>query len=142
MGFTPSAGEEIQSEYLIPRRHAHEALDAVRRLGHAIRPHLQISEVRTVAADRLWLSPQYEQDTVGIHFTWKREPEAVERLAGALEVALAPFDPRPHWGKLFLAGAATIADRYERLPDFVALAERLDPQQTFRNGWLDRHVFG
>jgi xylitol oxidase len=142
MGFTPSAGDEIQSEYLVPRRHAQEALEAVRRLGNAIRPHLQICEVRTTAADRLWLSPQYEQDTVGIHFTWKREPEAVERLAGALEVALAPFDARPHWGKVFLAGAATIADRYERLRDFVGLAERLDPEQKFRNAWLERHVVG
>ena len=142
MGFTPSAGEEIQSEYLVPRRHAHEALEALRRLGHAIRPHLQVAEVRTVAADHLWLSPQHEQDTVGIHFTWKREPEAVVRLAGALEVALAPFDFRPHWGKLFLAGAATIADRYERLPDFLALAQRLDPQQKFGNAWLERHVTG
>jgi alditol oxidase len=142
MGFTPSVGEEIQSEYLIPREHALGAIEAVRALGDAVRPALQVCEIRTIAADRLWLSPQYGQDTVGFHFTWKREPELVARLVAALEVALAPFAPRPHWGKLFLAGAATIADRYERLPEFARLVERLDPRGAFRNDWLERHVLG
>jgi xylitol oxidase len=140
MDFTPSAGEEIQSEYLVPREHAADAIEAIRQLGDALRPALQIAEIRTVDADTLWLSPQYGQDTIGFHFTWKREPELVARLAGALEVALGPFAPRPHWGKVFLAGSATIADRYERLPDFRRLAERLDPRGAFRNEWLERHV--
>jgi alditol oxidase len=142
MGFTPSVGEEIQSEYLVAREHAVGAIEAVRGLGDALRPALQVCELRTVAADRLWLSPQYGQDTLGFHFTWKREPELVARLVAALEVALAPFAPRPHWGKLFLAGVATIADRYERLPDFAALAGRLDSRGAFRNDWLERHVVG
>ncbi len=140
MGFTPSVGEEIQSEYHVARADAVAAIEALRALGGALRPALQVTEIRTVAADRLWLSPQYGQDTVGFHFTWRREPELVGRLVAALEVALAPFAPRPHWGKLFLAGAATIADRYERLPDFMRLAERLDPRGAFRNDWLERHV--
>ena len=140
MEFTPSAGEEIQSEYLFPREHLAAAIAAVRALGDALRPALQIAEIRTVSADSLWLSPQYGQDTAGFHFTWKREPELVWRLAGALEVALAPFAVRPHWGKVFLAGSATIADRYERLADFRALTERLDPRGAFRNDWLERHV--
>jgi len=142
MGFTPSAGEEIQSEYHVARADAVEAIDALRALGDAIRPALQITELRTVAADDLWLSPQYGQDTLGFHFTWKREPELVTRLNAAIELALGPFAPRPHWGKLFLAGAATIADRYERLPDFARLVERLDPRGAFRNDWLERHVLG
>ena len=142
MGFTPSVGEEIQSEYLVPRSHALAAIEALRGLGDAMRPALQVAEMRTTAADRLWLSPQYGQDTVGFHFTWRREPEVVERLVAALEVALAPFAARPHFGKLFLAGAATIADRYERLPDFRRLVERLDPRGAFRNDWLERHVLG
>jgi xylitol oxidase len=142
MGFTPSAGEEIQSEYLVPLEHAAAAIEAVRGIGDALRPALQIAELRTVTADGLWMSMQQGRDTLGFHFTWKREPELVTRLAGALEVVLAPFEPRPHWGKLFLAGAATIADRYERLPDFAALAQRLDARGAFRNDWLERHVLG
>jgi xylitol oxidase len=118
------------------------ALHAVRELADRIRPHLLVCEIRTVAADRLWLSPQHGRATVGIHFTWKREPEAVLRVLEAVEDALAPFDPRPHWGKLFVAGADTLAGRYERLADFAALAGRLDPRGVFRNDWLRARVLG
>jgi xylitol oxidase len=136
-GFTPSTGDEIQSEYLIDRRHGRAAVEAILRLGVRIRPLLYIAEIRTIAADDLWLSPQYGRDTVGIHFTWKREQEAVERALAEVERALEPFDARPHWGKLFLAAPA-----FERLPDFVALLGRLDPRGAFRNDWLERHVLG
>ncbi len=142
MGFTPSSGEELQSEYLVPRRYAVPAIEAVRALADGIRPVLQVSEIRTVAADQLWMSPQYEQDTIGIHFTWKPEQDAVERLLVDIETALAPFETRPHWGKLFLADAAAIAPLYERLPDFARLVARLDPRGAFRNPWLQTHVLG
>jgi xylitol oxidase len=142
MGFTPSSGEEIQSEFLIAREHVVPAFEAVRALAGSIRPVLHVCELRTMAADRLWLSPQYGQDTIGIHFTWKREQQAVERVLAEVEAALAPFSPRPHWGKLFLAGAAELAPRYPRLPDFARLSERLDPRGAFRNDWLERRVLG
>ena len=138
MGFTPSSGEELQSEYLVPREHAVGAIQAVRVLADRIRPVLQVCEVRTVAADQLWMSPQYRLDTVGIHFTWTLEPEAVADVLADLEPALEPFEPRPHWGKLFLADATTIAAQYERLPDFARLIEAHDPRGAFRNDWFDR----
>jgi alditol oxidase len=142
MGFTPSAGDEIQSEYVLPRRHGAAAIDAVRAIGDAVRPVLQVSEIRTIAADRLWLSPQYGQDTVAIHFTWTREPEAVARVLVDVEAALAPFDARPHWGKAFHAGAETIAPLYERLADFRVLRDRLDARGAFVNAWLERRLLG
>src|ERR671916_2490532 len=142
MGFTPSSGEELQSEYLFPRRNAVEAIEAVRKLADEIRPILQVSEIRTVAADRLWMSMNYGQDTVGIHFTWKPEREAVEGMLVPLESALAPCEARPHWGKLFNADAAALAPRYERMSDFIRLVERLDPRGAFRNSWLEAHVLG
>ena len=142
LGFTPSSGEEIQSEYVVPRRHAVEAIEAVRSLAGEIRPFLQMSEVRTVAADRLWMSMNYGEDTVGIHFTWKPWQDEVGGALVRLEAALAPFEVRPHWGKLFDAKAATIAPLYPRLPDFVRLIERLDPRGAFRNPWLKTHVLG
>jgi alditol oxidase len=142
MGFTPSAGEEIQSEYLLPRRHAVAAIDAIRNIGGAVRPVLQVSEIRTIPADRLWLSPQYGQDTVGIHFTWTREPDSLARVLVEVEEALAPFGARPHWGKAFHADAPAIAPLYERMADFRALRERLDPRGAFVNGWLERRVLG
>jgi len=142
MGFTPSVGEELQSEYLLPRRHALEAMEAVRALAGSIRPVLQISEIRTVAADRLWTSTSYGEDAVGIHFTWKPDQAAVEAVLPRLEAALGPFGARPHWGKLFRAQAAEIAPLYERMPDFVRLVEKLDPRGAFRNEWLEAHVLG
>jgi xylitol oxidase len=114
------------------------SVEALRRLGEQIRPLVQISEIRSVAADALWMSPQYERDTVGLHFTWKPDQRAVEEALEAIEVALAPFDPRPHWGKLFLAPAGTLAPRYPRHADFVALVKRFDPREAFRNAWLER----
>jgi alditol oxidase len=142
MGFTPSAGAELQSEYLVPRRHAATAIGAVRALADQVRPVLQVSELRTVAADRLWMSPQYREDTVAIHFTWHPDPAGVRRALVELEAALAPCQARPHWGKVFVADATTIAPLYERLPDFRRLADRLDPPGAFRNPWLTRHVLG
>jgi xylitol oxidase len=142
MGFTPSSGEELQSEYLFPRRYAVEAIEAVRKLADEIRPILQVSEIRAVAADRLWMSMNYGVDTVGIHFTWKPQQDAVEDMLVRLESTLAPFEARPHWGKLFDAKAAAIAPLYERMPDFVSLVERLDPRGAFRNSWLKACVLG
>jgi alditol oxidase len=142
MGFTPSVGEELQSEFLIPREHAVPAIEAVRALRDQLRPLLQVCEIRTIAADTLWMSPQYERDTIGIHLTWEPRIEAVAAVLTEVEAALAPFDARPHWGKVFLARAETIAPLYERLPDFLALAERLDPRGAFRNAWFQQRVLG
>jgi alditol oxidase len=142
MGFTPSAGDELQSELHVPREHAVAAIGAMRGLGDRIRPVLQVSEIRTIAADRMWMSPQFGRDSVAIHFTWKPEPQAVAQVLADVEAALAELGARPHWGKLFLAEAPTIADRYERLPDFVRLIERLDPRGAFRNRWLEKRVLG
>lgn len=142
MGFTPSSGEELQSEYLVPRRYAVEAIEAVRALAERIKPVLQVSEIRAVAADRLWMSMSYGEDAIGIHFTWKPEREAVADVLVQLEIALAPCRARPHWGKLFNAEAAEIAPLYERRPDFVRLVERLDPRGAFRNSWLETRVLG
>jgi xylitol oxidase len=142
MGFTPSSGAELQSEYLVPRAHAATAVGAVRDLADLVRPVLQVSELRTVAADGLWMSPQHGQDTIAIHFTWHPDLAGVERVLAELEAALAPCRARPHWGKVFLADAAAIAPLYGRLADFRGLAGRLDPRGAFRNPWLTRHVLG
>jgi alditol oxidase len=142
MGFTPSAGDEIQSEYIVARPHAVAAIAAVHALADTLRPLVQVSEIRTIAADQLWMSPQYGQDTIAIHFTWKRDEDAVRRVAADVEAALAPFHARPHWGKLFLADADVVSRLYERLPDFSRLQQRLDPRGAFRNQWLETHVLG
>src|SRR5436305_1214049 len=137
-----SSGEEIQSEYLFPRRHAMGAIEAMRALADRMRPILQVCEIRRVAADRLWMSMNYEEDSVGFHFTWKREPDAVQEMVAQIEDALTSFEARPHWGKVFHADAAAIAPLYKRHSDFVRLVERLDPRDAVRNAWLKARVLG
>ena len=142
LDFTPSAGEELQSEYLLDRADGPAAIERLRGLAESIRPLLHISEIRSVAADELWLSPQYHRDSVAIHFTWKRDQEAVEALLPRIEAVLEPYAARPHWGKLFAAGPAELAARYERMRDFAGLIERFDPRRAFSNAWLEQRVLG
>lgn len=128
--FTPSSGDELQSEYLLPREHGVAALQALRAVAPQFRAVLKIAEIRTVAADDLWLSPAYGRPTVGIHFTWAADAPA--EAIQAVEQVLAVFDPRPHWGKVFSQAA-----QYERMPDFVRLVEKYDPDGKFGNEFLD-----
>ena len=139
--YTPSNGAELQSEYLLPRRHAAAALQALAGLSAQIAPHLHISEIRTVAADELWLSPSYAQASVCLHFTWRPDWPAVSALLPVIEARLAPFGARPHWGKLFTLPPAQLRPLYPRLPDFQRLAARLDPAGKFRNAFVDAYLF-
>jgi xylitol oxidase len=141
MGFTPSAGKELQSEYFVPRENAVEAILAVERMKDRIYPHLMISEIRTIAADELWMSPCYQRDGVAIHFTWQQKPREVLALLPQIEAALAPFAVRPHWGKLFTLDPEVLQSRYPKYADFTALARQYDPEGKFRNHYLDTNIF-
>jgi alditol oxidase len=142
MGFTPSAGKELQTEYFVPRERAVDAILAVEKLRDQISPHLMISEIRTIAADDLWMSPAFRRDSVAIHFTWKPEWPQVRALLPVIEKELGAFQPRPHWGKLFTISPAQLHACYEKLPDFVALSRKYDPKGKFRNEFLNRNIFG
>ncbi|MEV0690019.1 FAD-binding protein [Streptomyces sp. NPDC050388] len=139
--FTPSSGSELQSEYLLPRRFALDVLHAIDGIREAVSPVLQTCEVRTVAADSQWLSPCYGRDTVAAHFTWVEDTSAVLPVVRRLEEALAPFEARPHWGKVFTTPAADLRARYPRLDDFRTLARSLDPGGKFTNTFV-RSVLG
>lgn len=136
----PSAGAELQSEYLVPRADAASALAAVAPLADRLAPLVWVSEVRSIAADRLWLSPSFDRDSVAIHFTWKSDWAAVEPVMLAVERALEPFQPRPHWGKLFGIDPDRVRAAYPERDAFAALARRVDPNGTFRNAFVDRFV--
>jgi xylitol oxidase len=136
MGFTPSTGKELQSEYFVPYREGMEAIRAIERLRDRITPHLFISEIRTIAADALWMSPHYRRPSLAIHFTWKPNWSAVRQVLPVIERELAPFGARPHWGKLFTTPPAQFAKLYERLPDFQKLVREYDPKGKFRNEFL------
>jgi alditol oxidase len=142
MGFTPSAGNELQAEYFVPRRHAVEAILAIERLRDQVTPHLLISEIRTIAADDFWMSPCYKQPSVTIHFTLKPDWPAVSQLLPVIERELAPFHARPHWGKLFTVSPERLKASYEKLPDFIELSKKYDPHGKFRNDFLNKNIFG
>jgi xylitol oxidase len=140
--FTPSSGDELQSEYLVAREHGAAAFDAIHAIRGQVAPALQISEIRTVAADDLWLSPAHGRDSVALHFTWVEEVDAAAPAIAAVERALQPYAPRPHWGKLFQMPAEVVREQYERLPDFQRLRQSIDPTNKLGNAFVDHYLGG
>src|SRR6267142_5134888 len=137
LNFTPSSGAELQSEYFVPRQRAVEAILAVEGLRDQIKPNLLITEIRTIAADDLWMSPCYKQDSVSIHFTLKPDWSGVRKLLPMIEEKLEPFRARPHWAKLFTMSPSHLKSLYEKLPDFLNLLKEFDPDGKFRNEFMD-----
>jgi xylitol oxidase len=137
--FTPSSGAEMQSEYLMDRGYAGSVIETLRELGPIIAPVLRSAEIRTVAADELWLSAAYEQDVFGVHFTWQPDSAAVMALVENIEAVLRPFRPRPHWAKIFGDGHPW-SELYPRLADFRRLVTVYDPRGIFRNPYLSRTI--
>jgi alditol oxidase len=138
--FRPSAGDELQSEYLLPVAQAVPALHALNEIRDRLAPVLRICEVRVVAGDDRWLSMCYHRDSVAFHFTWIADPASVLPVVTDLERQLAPFAPRPHWGKVFTTPPEEIRSSYERLPDFRALMHHYDPAGKFRNPYTARNL--
>lgn len=141
MGFKPSAGAELQSEYFVSIEHAYAAARAIESLRDKLAPHLYISEIRTIAADNYWLSPFYRRPSVAFHFTWKQNTAAVMNLLPLIEKQLTPFGLRPHWGKLFTLSSKHLQAQYLRLGDFRQLAHAYDPSGKFRNTFLRKYLF-
>ncbi|MEU5597768.1 FAD-binding protein [Streptomyces sp. NPDC020298] len=134
--FTPSSGAELQSEYLLPRSSALDVLSAIDGIRQTVAPVLQTCEVRTVAADRQWLSPAHGRDSVAVHFTWLENAAAVLPVVRRVEEVLDAFEPRPHWGKVYAMSAYDLRRRYARIADFLALARSLDPTGKFTNAFV------
>jgi xylitol oxidase len=142
MNFTPSSGAEIQTEYFVPRAQGYQAILAVEQLRDRITPHLFITELRTIAADDLWMSPAYHQDCMAIHFTWKPESDEIHTVLPLIEEKLAPFNAKPHWAKVFTMPPSRLAQVYSNTPKFQALLKQYDPQGKFRNQFIDTNIFG
>ena len=142
MGFTPSSGKELQSEYFVPIENGVAAILAIQKLGKTIGPHLFISEIRTIDTDDLWMSTCYKRRSMTIHFTWKQDWPAVQKLLPVIEKELAPFDAKPHWGKLFTMPYSRLQALHKKMNHFRQLATSLDPKGKFRNDFLDKNVFG
>jgi xylitol oxidase len=141
MNFTPSSGRELQTEYFVPRERGFEAILAVEKLRDQITPHLFVTELRTIAADDLWMSTAYQRDSLAIHFTWKPEWDTVKQILPQIEAQLKPFAPRPHWAKLFTLPPAQLEAQYARLAGFKLMLQHHDPGAKFRNAFIDTNLF-
>ncbi len=139
--FTPSSGDEIQTEYFVPLEHGYAAIEAVALLGPNIAQLLLVSELRTIASDAMWLSPCFARTSLAFHFTWKRDWPAVQQVLPLIEQALAPFHARPHWAKAFTMAPSGVQALYPRLAQFRSLVQELDPLGRFRNDFLERFIF-
>ncbi|RDV16930.1 FAD-binding protein [Pontibacter diazotrophicus] len=141
MGFQPSAGAELQSEYFVPLEQGYEAMMAIEQLHEKVSPYLFVSEIRAIAADDLWMSPCYKKACVAFHFTWKQEWHAVKALLPLIEEKLAPYNAKPHWGKLFTMAPAVLQSRFPKLADFKQLVHQYDPEGKFRNEFLADNLY-
>jgi alditol oxidase len=133
LAFTPSAGDEIQSEFFVDRSVATSALAALRAIASLLRGPLMVSEIRAVAADDQWLSMSHARDSVAFHFTWCSDAERVMPAVAAVERALEPFAPRPHWGKVTSIDPSAVRSLYPRWADARDLVRRVDPEGVFAN---------
>ncbi|WP_314856039.1 D-arabinono-1,4-lactone oxidase, partial [uncultured Microbacterium sp.] len=137
--FATSRGVRFREmEYAVPLDRLASAFRGVQRVidEHGWRIEFPI-EVRTAAADDLWLSTASGRPSgyLAVHRYWKTDH--TEYFAAVEEVMLA-HEGRPHWGKLHTLDASALRARYPRFDDFTALCDRLDPDRAFRNPYLDR----
>ena len=135
-----TSGNEIQAEYFVPRKQAGAALRAVKSVQERMDKVMLVGEIRTVAADTMWLSTAFERDCVAIHFAFRRDWPGIKAVLPDVEAVLRPFDPRPHWSKVFTMPAAEVQSRYPKLPEFRALRKKLDPQGKFSNAFVDEYI--
>lgn len=135
-------GNELQTEYFVAREHAPAVARVLSEMGELFAPHIYAGEVRTIAADDLWLSMCYQRDSTAFHFTWKPHWPEVQKILSQIEERIAPYEARPHWGKLTMMPFSAIQSLYPKLSDFQNLLTKYDPNGKFRNAYLDAHVFG
>jgi alditol oxidase len=128
---TPSAGDEIQTEYFVLRDQIAGAIAALHSLANEINPVLIISEIRTIASDDAWLSPMRRGDSIALHFTWQNDVPAVTTAVAKVEAVLAEFDPIPHWGKLHGFSGEQLERVHPKLAAARAEFDQLDPMGKF-----------
>lgn len=136
MDFTPSNGAELQSEFFVPRKMAYQAIMAIESMHKEIYPILYVTELRSIAADKFWMSPAYQQDIVAIHFTWKPLMDQVKQVLPKIEAKLAAFGGKPHWGKITSISEGALAKRYPKWSDFKKLRKEMDPENKWTNSYL------
>ena len=139
MGFTPSSGKELQTEFFVPLPKALDAIRAMQQMGKQFTDMIMISEIRTIDADDLWMSPCNGQPCVTIHFTWEQDWDGLMAILPTIEQTLKPFEARPHWGKIFGIPHERLRELYPRMQDFRELMAKHDPEGKFHNGYIEKN---
>ena len=141
LDFTPSFGDELQTEYFIDRKDAPAALNAIYKIRKELSELIMVCEMRTVAQDENWLSEAYGRETFVFHFTWRPNIPAVEKLLLKIEASLEPFMARPHWGKVFTNTAFDFSSLYPKFNSFLTYRSTYDPSRKFVNKLLETWGF-
>jgi len=138
----PSVGAEVQSEFFVERALMGQAIERLRSIGDALEPVIMVSEIRTIGADNIWLSPQYQRDCAAFHFTWHHDVVAAHAAADLVTDTLAPLRPIPHWGKVFDPRRFDFDQLYPNLRSALACFQEWDPTSTFTNAWMRNTISG
>jgi FAD-linked oxidoreductase len=127
-----------EMEYALPRERVADAVREVRALIEKRRWRISFPlEVRSTAADDIWLSGGFGRDTgyIAVHTYFRENPH--EYFTG-VEAIMRAHDGRPHWGKMHTADADSLRAVYPHFDDFRAVRDRLDPERRFTNRYLER----
>jgi FAD-linked oxidoreductase len=128
----------VEMEYGVPLAAVPDAIRRIEALVKSLHyPVLLPIEVRCSAADDIALSTGFGRESgwIAVHqyvgMPYEDYFRGVERI-------MDDFAGRPHWGKLHFQTASTLRERYPRWDEFAALRDRLDPDRTFQNRYLER----
>ncbi|KAJ7151809.1 D-arabinono-1,4-lactone oxidase-domain-containing protein [Mycena crocata] len=125
-------------------RELHDWMDGEAADPNGIRPHFPF-EIRFSAADDIWLSPSYGQETCWIGIA-QYKPYGLNvpyrRFFAGFEAIVARHGGRPHWAKAHHFAPDTLRRLYPHFDDFVRVIGEVDPQGVFRNEYVQRHVLG
>jgi FAD/FMN-containing dehydrogenase len=123
-------------EYFVRLDRAKEAIGAMRELMFASQPDAVFPlEVRTVAADGAYLSPQYGTPTVVLSVSGRHGTDYWSYLR-SVDRLLGEFGARVHWGKLHFLTRDQLLGRYPMADRFIEIRRELDPAGVFLNDHL------
>jgi len=128
----------VEMEYAIPRAELGKTLlrvrDLIEREGLVVNFPI---ELRVAAADDIPLSTAQGRETgyLAVHLSAGMPFDSYFR---GVEAIMDDIGGRPHWGKMHYQTAETLAPRYPEWTRFQSVRARTDPEERFRNPYLDR----
>lgn len=129
--------KHTEMEYSVPAEVAPACMRAIRDLLNTRFTEVAWPvEYRALAADDVWLSSAYQRPTVtiSVHQDIREQDEPYFR---ACEEIFLAYQGRPHWGKVHYLGGEQLAACHPRWRDWWRVRDRVDPNGTFLNDYLE-----